>query len=157
MVIKIISGGQTGVDRAALDAALETGIPCGGWCPKGRKAEDGRIADKYPLKETTSSKYAVRTEWNVRDSDGTLVITRGTPTGGTAYTIACVRIHKKPALVIDLDHFPKDETDILTAWLTANNIQTLNVAGPRESSMPGIYNDAKELVLLLIQATVCNY
>jgi putative molybdenum carrier protein len=71
--IKIVSGGQTGADRAALDWALARGVPCGGWCPKGRKAEDGPIDLKYPLKETPSSSYLQRTEWNVRDSDATVV------------------------------------------------------------------------------------
>ena len=84
---KIISGGQAGVDRAALDIALELGIECGGWCPKGRGAEDGRIGPKYPLLETGSEDPNVRTERNVRDSDATLIFTWGKPTGGTAYTI----------------------------------------------------------------------
>jgi hypothetical protein len=84
---KIISGGQTGVDRAALDAALALNIPCGGWCPKGRKAEDGPIPERYPLQETSSADYRVRTEKNVTDSDGTLILTRGPVTGGTAYTV----------------------------------------------------------------------
>jgi len=79
---KIISGGQTGADRAGLDAAMELNIPIGGWCPKGRKAEDGPIADKYPLQETTSGDYRVRTEKNVKDSEGTIIFTIGKPTGG---------------------------------------------------------------------------
>ena len=83
MLTRIVSGGQTGVDRAALDVALELSIPCGGWCPKGRKAEDGALPARYPLKETPSEEYAQRTTWNVRDSDGTLILTHGAPTGGT--------------------------------------------------------------------------
>src|SRR5438876_4889366 len=86
MFTNIVSGGQTGVDRAALDVALELGIPCGGWCPKGRRAEDGRIPLRYPLEETTLNIYPQRTEWNVRDSDGTLVLTTGRPEGGSALT-----------------------------------------------------------------------
>lgn len=81
-LLKIISGGQTGVDRAALDVALELGLPCGGWCPRGRRAEDGVIAERYPLTETRSARYAVRTVRNVRAADGTLVLTRGQPSGG---------------------------------------------------------------------------
>ena len=87
MLSRIISGGQTGVDRAALDAALEYNFPCGGWCPKGRLAEDGIISQKYPLKETESSEYEVRTKLNVRGSDGTLILTWGKPTGGTTLTV----------------------------------------------------------------------
>src|SRR5436305_1193025 len=83
----IFSGGQTGVDRAALDVALELGIPCSGWCPRGRRAEDGTIPPRYPLQETRSLAYPVRTRWNVRDSDGTLILTRGRPDRGTALTI----------------------------------------------------------------------
>src|SRR5262245_54833883 len=84
---KIISGGQSGVDRAALDVALELGIPCGGWCPKGRRAEDGPLPDRYPLDETQTSFYPERTRRNVRDSDGTLILADGAAKGGTALTI----------------------------------------------------------------------
>jgi hypothetical protein len=134
--LKIISGGQTGVDRTALDAALTLGIPCGGWCPKGRKAEDGPIPDRYPLKETESTSYPVRTEMNVLDSDGTLILTWGRPTGGTALTIRLTGRHKKPSLVIDLKK-PADPSS-LANWLEKKQIGVLNVAGPRESEYPGI-------------------
>ncbi len=87
MIQRVFSGGQTGVDRAALDVALDLGFPCGGWCPSGRRAEDGPLKEIYPLKETPSKNYAQRTEWNVRDSDGTLVLHRGSLSGGTAFTI----------------------------------------------------------------------
>src|SRR5437660_8666127 len=100
MFTKLISGGQTGVDRAALDVALELGLPCGGWCPRGRKAEDGVIPDRYPLAETPSPSYRQRTRWNVRDSDGTLILVRGRPTGGTALTLASARRLGKPVLVV---------------------------------------------------------
>lgn len=96
MVEQIVSGGQAGVDRAALDVALQLGMPCGGWCPKDRKAEDGLIAPCYPLRETPSDDYAQRTEWNVRDSDGTLVLTIGPPTEGTAFTVTVAARLKKP-------------------------------------------------------------
>ena len=99
---KIVSGGQTGVDRAALDVAQELGIPRGGWCPRGRLAEDGPIDARYPLEETPSSEYAQRTRWNVRDSDGTLVLTRASPRGGTAFTLRCARRLHRPVLVVDL-------------------------------------------------------
>src|SRR5512135_124388 len=103
MVARIVSGGQTGVDRAALDAARQLGLECGGWCPRGRRAEDGKVASGYPLRETPSEDYAQRTEWNVRDSDATLVLTHGRPAGGTALTIAVARRLGKPLLVLDLD------------------------------------------------------
>src|SRR5688572_16678238 len=99
--MKIISGGQTGVDRAALDVALELGLPCGGWCPKGRKAEDGVIDPKYPLQETSTDDYPQRTEKNVQDSDATLILTRGKPDGGTALTRSLAREHKKPCKVVN--------------------------------------------------------
>jgi len=134
--LKIVSGGQTGVDRAALDAALELGIPCGGWCPKSRRAEDGPIPDRYPLKETESASYPVRTEMNVRDSDGTLILTWGRPTGGTALTVRLARRHKKPSLVIDLKK-PADPLSFRN-WLEKKEIGVLNIAGPRESEYPGI-------------------
>jgi predicted Rossmann fold nucleotide-binding protein DprA/Smf involved in DNA uptake len=101
-VEKIISGGQTGVDRAALDVAMELGIPCGGWCPQGRRAEDGRIPERYPLQEASSKEYPVRTRLNVEDSDGTLVLTASSPTGGTALTLKLARQLHKPFLLIDL-------------------------------------------------------
>src|SRR5947209_17179443 len=102
MLKKVVSGGQTGVDRAALDAALELGVPCGGWCPRGRRAEDGPIPERYPLRETSWDGYPQRTEWNVRDSDGTLILTRGEPDRGTALTARLANTQNKPCLVIDL-------------------------------------------------------
>ncbi len=137
---KIISGGQSGVDRAALDAARALAIPCGGWCPRGRRAEDGPIDPAYPLVETSSDDYAQRTEWNVRDADGTLVLSRGELTQGTALTVELARRLSKPCLVIDLDHLPSDEP--VGVWLEDHRIAVLNVAGPRESKCPGIYRDA---------------
>ena len=139
-VVKIVSGGQSGVDRAALDVALVLGIPCGGWCPRDRYAEDGPIEDRYPLKETPSGETAQRTEWNVRDSDGTLVLTRGEPTGGTALTIRCARNLGRPIRVVDLVE-PCDPEKV-RLWIRRNRINVLNVAGPRESKCPGIYGEA---------------
>ena len=130
-ITKIISGGQAGVDRAALDVAIELGIPCGGWCPKGRLAEDGVIDARYPLKETPLEDYTQRTEWNVRDADGTLILSWEKPTGGTAFTIACARKLKKPCLVLDL-HKETDKKKFQT-WLRKHNVHILNIAGPRES------------------------
>jgi len=145
MVIqRIVSGGQTGVDRAALDVARELGVPSGGWCPKGRTAEDGVLAACYKMKETPTADYPLRTEWNVRDSDATLVLTRGAPTEGTAFTIELARRLRKPSVVIDL----AQQTNIspLLDWISAHNIQTLNIAGPRESKCPGIYAEASKFL-----------
>lgn len=144
IVQKVVSGGQTGVDRAALDVALELGLPCGGWCPKGRKAEDGRIAPQYPLNETPSEVYEQRTEWNVRDSDGTLVLTWGRPTEGTAFTIEMARRLGKPCLVIDLA--AQTSLPPVCTWARDHGIRTLNVAGPRESKSPGIHAHAHEFL-----------
>ena len=100
---RVISGGQTGVDRAALDVAVELGLIGGGWCPAGRLAEDGTIPEHYPLTETPTPEYEERTEWNVRDSDGTLILTIGEPSGGTAHTIECALAQAKPYFVLDLE------------------------------------------------------
>lgn len=145
---KIISGGQTGADRAGLDAAMELNIPIGGWCPKGRKAEDGHIDNKYPLQETTSGDYRVRTERNVKESDGTIIFTIGKPTGGTALTVKKAKSFDKPYLVIDLD---KDyDLYAVKAWLRDNNIEVLNVAGPRGSKFPYVYNLVNEYLKKLL-------
>ena len=144
MVEKIISGGQTGVDRAALDVALELGLACGGWCPKGRRAEDGPIAKRYPLRETSSRAYPQRTRCNVLDSDGTLILTRGRPTGGTALTIQIAEKNGKPYLVIDLNG-PLDPGRV-QAWCRTQQIHVLNVAGVRASESPGIYERATDFL-----------
>jgi hypothetical protein len=141
---KVVSGGQTGVDRAALDVALEKGLPCGGWCPKGRRAEDGPLDARYPLTETPWSGYPQRTEWNVRDSDGTLVLTVGEPDRGTALTVELAARHRRPCLVVDLDAGP--DVEAVRSWARDNGVAALNVAGPRESSSPGIYARAAEFL-----------
>ena len=139
---KVVSGGQTGVDRAALDIALLLGIPCGGWCPKGRLAEDGQISLIYPLQETPDSDYSERTAWNVRDSEGTLVLTWGAPTGGTAYTIEVARRVGRPFLLVDLAETSQPE--VAAEWVCREGISILNVAGPRASKEPGIYEAARD-------------
>jgi hypothetical protein len=134
--LRIVSGGQTGVDRAALDVALRLGIPCGGWCPRGRRAEDGRIPSRYPLVETPAARYPQRTEWNVRDSDGTVVLHAGRPRGGTALTLRLLARQRKPALRLDLDESPQPRA--LAEWIAREGIRVLNVAGPRESECRGL-------------------
>jgi hypothetical protein len=150
-MLKVVSGGQTGVDRAALDAARALGLPCGGWCPQGRLAEDGPIDPAYPLVETPSADYAQRTEWNVRDSDGTLVLTRGAASGGTAYTIALARERRKPLLVVDLGTDP-DPAEA-ARWVREAGIAVLNVAGPRESQRPGVGAQARGFLERLLRLT----
>ena len=140
MIEKIISGGQTGVDRAALDCAIALHIPHGGWCPAGRKAEDGRIDERYRLVELASARYDDRTRENVEDSDGTLILNRGVLEGGTELTLACARKHGKPVMAVDLDNPPQRQE--IRNWLSSNKIKRCNVAGPRESKRPGIYRQA---------------
>ncbi len=141
---KIVSGGQTGVDRAALDFALQRGIPCGGWCPKGRLAEDGKIDRKYPLTETNTALYAERTRLNVKDSDGTLIIYSGEMGNGTAYTVEYARQIKKPLLIIRTGGPGLKET--IWQWIESHHIKALNIAGPRESTSPGIYLKTLEIL-----------
>lgn len=136
-VRRIISGGQTGVDRAALDVAIELGLEHGGWCPRGRRAEDGYLDECYLLQETDSPEYHIRTERNVSDSDGTLILAYGPLTGGTRLTQVFARRHGRPCLVIDLEQ--AFDADAVRRWLATHDVAVLNVAGPRESTSPGIY------------------
>jgi hypothetical protein len=132
--LRIVSGGQTGVDRAALDAAQAAGVPCGGWCPAGRRAEDGAIPARYPLRETAGVDCAERTRRNIEDSDGTLVIGDGPAQGGTALTIELCRELGRPLLQIDAAEVaPADALSLLLRFLAEREIRVLNVAGPRAS------------------------
>ena len=152
MNFSIISGGQTGVDRAALDFALDHAIPCGGFCPKGRLAEDGAISDRYPLTETSSAEYRERTEQNILRSDGTLIIYACALSGGTRYTFEYARASKKPLFQIDLtEPISQDE---FHSWVETHDIETLNIAGPRESQQPGIYHRAIEVLAILLEHSV---
>lgn len=136
-VRKIVSGGQTGVDRAALDVAAERGIARGGWCPAGRIAEDGPIPLDQPLVETPSPDPAQRTEWNVRDSDATLLLSTGAANPGTDLAREHARRLGRPVYAWHLDALP--DPDAFRRWLQVHRVATLNVAGPRESESPGIY------------------
>ena len=123
-IAKIISGGQTGADRAGLDAALARNLPHGGWCPRGRLAEDGRIASRYQLRQTESPAYAVRTERNVLDSDVTLVFTFGPPQGGSAATVGFAARHHRPWLHLDLTGRPdRGIVEKIRAWLQSQPLQ----------------------------------
>jgi hypothetical protein len=147
MIKKIISGGQTGADRAALNAAIKMGIPHGGWVPKGRLAEDGPIPDKYQLREMPTDSYPKRTEQNVIDSDGTLIIARGELTGGTDYTREMALKHKKQLLFVDLNFYePYDAATLIASWIKLQRIEILNIAGPRASEDPEIYHDVLKII-----------
>ncbi|MBI3563394.1 MAG: putative molybdenum carrier protein [Gammaproteobacteria bacterium] len=136
VLIKIISGGQTGVDRGALDAALAAGIPCGGWCPKGRLAEDGVIDPTYPLQEVPSEDYRVRTMKNIAESDGTVIIYFGKLEGGTLNTVEYCRQQGKPHLLINTDYSkPEQAAHLIKKFILEKNVITLNVAGPRASKV----------------------
>lgn len=148
--IRIISGGQTGVDRAALDVAAQLDLARGGWCPKGRLAEDGPIDASYPLVETPSPAYEQRTMWNVRDADATLIITSRTPlSGGTRYTKSVAEGLRRPHLVVTLDQ--QGSLAITAEWLRRHEVRVLNIAGPRESGQPGIYREASAYLHGLLQ------
>lgn len=151
-IIKIISGGQTGVDRAALDWAIGAGITHGGWCPKGRLACDGTLHERYMLKETESSGYRQRTKLNVADSDGTVIFNTGELDGGTLQTVKFAKSMKKPHIVMQLnDRELLSSVQDFLFWISENQIHVLNVAGPREEKRPGIYL----LVLQLLEQLNC--
>ena len=147
MIRKIISGGQTGADRAALNFAIKQNIPHGGWVPKGRIAEDGRIPDIYQLLEMPTDSYPERTEQNVIHSDSTVIISHSVPTGGSAYTAEMAKKHGRPWLHLDMEKTTVDEAaKRLRGWITDNSISVLNVTGPRESNNLDIYQATTKLL-----------
>ena len=147
MIQKIISGGQTGADRAALDFAIKHGIPYGGWVPKGRKTEDGTLPEKYHLQEMPTGQYSKRTEKNVLDSDGTLILSHGLLTGGSALTTGFAEHHGKPWIHIDLEMTSYPEAAIMIReWVGRNSITIMNVAGARASKDPMIYQAVMDLL-----------
>ncbi|XZE18455.1 putative molybdenum carrier protein [Pirellulaceae bacterium SH449] len=156
-ISKVVSGGQTGVDRAALDVAIELGIPHGGWCPRGRLSEDGVIPNRYELDEMESELYADRTRRNIVDSDGTLVLYHDRLQGGTLLTCKFAEQQGKPCLKLRLARLtPTAEKRLLNSkakavrtWLDENRIRTLNIAGPRGSKDPEIYSRASEFLRIL--------
>jgi len=141
--VRIVSGGQTGVDRAALDVAIKNGIECGGWCPAGRLDEFGRIPERYPVRELPNAGPAERTLQNVIDSDATVIFHRGEPAGGTTYTLESCRNQQRPFLLIDAAETSTNEAaKSLAEFVTTGKIQILNVAGPRQSEWPEGYRYA---------------
>lgn len=146
MILKIISGGQTGADRAALDAAIEVPVPIGGSCPAGRKAEDGEIPDYYGLEEISGG-YRQRTRKNVEDSDGTAIFYNAFLSGGTELTLKfCIRLNK-PYKLIDISLIDSEKAaTALVEFANKLQVETLNVAGPRASSHPGMYDYVKQTI-----------
>ena len=135
--LTIVSGGQTGADRTALDWAIAHRFPHGGWCPSGRLAEDGSIPDQYNLRETKSSAYSERTRLNVEQSDATLVVSPVLPTGGTLLTVQHARKVGKPVLVVTREN-EEASPDLLQAFIQEHEVSVLNVAGPRASGAPEV-------------------
>jgi hypothetical protein len=151
MLEKIISGGQTGADRAALDACLETGFACGGFCPAGRRAEDGPIAEYYPLTELDGG-YKQRTRKNVEVADSTVIFFHQHPTGGTALTVSYAREAGKPYLLVDTETTHLSQASvILSSFIMQHDIRVLNVAGPRLSGDPAIYDYVRTVIRNVIQ------
>jgi hypothetical protein len=143
MLRKVVSGGQTGVDRAGLDAAVNAGFPIGGYCPKGRLAEDGTIPEKYPMIEMDRPESYYRTEKNVQDSDGTLILNRWELTEGTRLTYDFTVKYGNPSVVVQLDALEIIKPEHVVRWIEGQLIGILNIAGPRESKFPGgIYAEA---------------
>jgi len=150
------------VDRAALDAAMEMGFEICGWCPRGRRSEDGVVPNRYPLQETAARSYAVRTEWNVRDTDGTLILVLDEISSGTRLTADAAKAHGKPLKIEHLavsagrglltaENSPQEQAESVVDWLLRHKIRTLNVAGPRGSSSKEMYPRAKAFMKLVLE------
>lgn len=156
-VYRIISGGQTGADRGGLDAALLLDIEHGGWCPKGRKSENGRIPQRYNLEETPSSDYPMRTRMNAQNSDGTIIFTDGPLSRGSALTLRVATELKREVKHINLELGLLHCADALRTWLDnceqhGTTIRTLNVAGTRESKSPGIQRNVRDVIVHALNA-----
>lgn len=151
MLARIISGGQTGADQGALDAAIAIGIPHGGWVPKGRLTEAGPLPAKYGLTEMETTSYPKRTEKNIIESDGTLIVTYGRLTGGSALTKKVAIKYDRPHYHIDLKILDiREAARQIQEWLSSNHIEVLNVAGSRETKAPGIHDATEQLLHLVV-------
>jgi nucleoside 2-deoxyribosyltransferase len=144
--LNIVSGGQTGVDRAALDFAIENNVPCGGWCPKGRVAEDGMIGSNYPLHETRSADPAERTRKNIEDSDAVLVFIDDQMDDGTELAVDYAEELEKPLFVVYLRMNLADQEEGFSQFMDENQAKKINVVGPRESNSPGIYHKTRHFL-----------
>ena len=152
-LIKIVSGGQTGVDRGALDAALDAGFGCGGWCPEGRMAEDGEIPARYLMEVLAGAGYEKRTLQNVLDSDGTAIIYFAVLEGGTLQTKEYCVTHRKPFELVDASRArPREAAASIAAFIEHHSITVLNVAGPRASKQPAAYDYARSTIRHLLEA-----
>jgi hypothetical protein len=152
MIKKIISGGQTGADQAALDVAIKLNIPHGGWTPKGRKTEDGPLPDQYQLQEIPTGSYPKHTEQNIINSDGTLIFSHGKLTGGSKLTRDLAAKKNRSCLYIDLTQDTAlYSANMIKMWLSDNGIKILNVAGPRASGKPEIYDDVVKVLELVFK------
>ncbi len=155
MIKKIITGGQTGADQAGLDVAIKHGIPHGGWIPKGRLTEDGPLGEEYKLQEMETDSFPKRTEQNVLEADGTLVVTNGRLAGGSALTVRMAVKHNKPWLHVEIRKMSMIyAVRLVQAWLIDNGVSVLNIAGPRASHDPEIYAVVKSLMERLLGRSV---
>ncbi|MBW1821972.1 MAG: putative molybdenum carrier protein, partial [Deltaproteobacteria bacterium] len=157
MIKKIISGGQTGADQAAIDVAINMGIPYGGRLPKGRKTEKGPLPDKYLLQELPDSSYSKRTKKNVVGSDGTLIISHGKLTGGSELTRIIAEKNDRPCLHIDLNKIIVFKAaEQIKSWIETHKIEVLNIAGPRESNDPKIYKAARDVLETVLHLDIID-
>jgi hypothetical protein len=152
MHLRIISGGQTGVDRGALDAALAAGVECGGWCPAGRLDEEGRIPERYPVREFKEGGYLERTIQNITNTDGTLVLYFSELAGGTEETVfQCIKLRKPYKLIDGSEISVARAAELSTEWIKKHGIWTLNVAGPRKSKASGAYEYALSVIRAVLK------
>jgi hypothetical protein len=156
VIERVISGGQVGADQGGLDAALTYwGVSTdkiGGWCPAGRRSEDGPIPEKYPLQETREWSYPPRTRLNIQEADGTVIFTMGEPTGGSKLTVSLAKELTKPNLHIDLSFLDRETAvEQIVDWVDVYGIETINVAGSRESSVPGIQEMVARIMIRVLE------
>ena len=152
MIERIVSGGQTGADQGGLDAAIALGLPHGGWCPANRRSEAGPIPERYLLQETTQWEYPMRTKYNVRETDGTVIFTVGEATGGSALTIKYCEENTRPYLHVDMGALDESESvEAICDWIDVYSLHVINVAGSRESKEPGIQEAVCKVIMRVVE------